>query len=211
MKMNVFFAGGYYTIRVESIRNMETQKNYEDVFRAMYIFDCMLSGVAISGLKIKKNDKIIMERLLEKTDLEAFDPYIVSTFKAYAAWKRSITIMMFDLYKCFKGQDMYHLVIPSDLDVCSIEDDVNDYHNLSTCNLVSSNLFKIFSNVKYVNIETMPGFAFNLLEFLEVISLSSTWIKIRVSSWKLGHKTWISLYHPPIFNRKSRINIIKKN
>eukprot|EP01084_Bolivina_argentea_P157989 275264_1 len=141
-------------------------------------------------------DKKIMKRLLstEKTDLASFDPYIVSTFKAYAARKGSITIMMWALEMFFKAKEMHHLVIPSDL--VEVEDisNVNDYHNSSGCNLVSPNLFKIFQNVKYVNIETMGEYPFNLLDFLEVISLSSTWIKIRVSCVKdkTDDKTWIS-------------------
>eukprot|EP01083_Nonionella_stella_P156141 505230_1 len=142
---------------------MDTHQNFEDLFHAMFIFDAMVSGVFWANenecdiyIQIKKMDKKIMKRLLsaEKADLASFDPYIVSTFKAYAARKGSITIMMYALDLFFKAREMHHLVISSDL--VKVEDisNVNDYHNSSGSNLVSPNLFKIFQNIKYVSIET---------------------------------------------------------
>ena len=198
----VVSVGGHVMIRVQSVRIVNTHQNFRDVFRALFIFDAMVSDGSFykNNLDIQQKDIDFMKHLLHNSS--SFDPYVVSVIQSYIRNKKEINLNMFGLWYLKSGQ--YGMVIQ---DKIQLKDRENlDFEQMSfTSNLMSAKIFDILSYAKILNINTTfdnsDCFAFNLFYFLDIVCEILTWklIKIKermeVTEYKQGmHESWLYLY-----------------
>ena len=182
--------GGFFSLRVQSVRIVDTNKNYMQVLTALFILDSMVSDAA-ADMKITPE---IIKMITEFTSLNqassTFDRYIVSMVKSYIRRKKQIVINLDELSK--QEEKLYSLIIEDgfrkeqteNCDVTNIE---------SKTNLISSDIFIIFPNVRHIMIETTTiddidgedSYPFNLTYLLSIISSSSTWATITVKQMRL--------------------------
>ena len=97
------FMGGFTKLRVESVRIIDTHKNYQNIIKILFVFDSLLSGVIVEKdhIELTNKDKDFILMLIQNkhhnlSSLEA-DPYVISMIKSYFRLKRHITIFMYAL------------------------------------------------------------------------------------------------------------------
>eukprot|EP01084_Bolivina_argentea_P060718 110909_1 len=88
----VLFIGGLHRIKIETliVTRVGEVLNYERFFKALYIFDCMISGTKWTNEhlpNIKSSDRVILDNLIKhKLDEQDFKnnyhEYINTTFDA---------------------------------------------------------------------------------------------------------------------------------
>merc|ERR1712228_1046894 len=179
------FIGGYYRIRVQSIRLTQTKQNFESFIAPLYYLDAMLTGVLI-GFKYPKNAKGVIEHLfkyvLGQNPQPKMDKYLYETFDAFVQNKEHIIIDSFSLQRA--TESMCKLIMHS-----LVGRDDNKYKNDNDkTNLVRSELAAIFPKAKAVHIDAGSGtsqFSFSLIGFLSVLQISE-WQKITIKG------TWLS-------------------
>jgi len=86
--------GGYKMIRVESVRIVETNKKYSEIFHALFILDLILSDGKLRNMDITEIDIDIINELFIDDKILSFDPYIQMITKAFIKNKNQITINM---------------------------------------------------------------------------------------------------------------------
>eukprot|EP01084_Bolivina_argentea_P182695 315363_1 len=84
----ILLCGGWMTIRIESIRIIETKQNFKKLFHSLFIFDMMLNGQKMKDEKIIESDILLLNKLIkysfgEILNVENIDNYILSTFKLF--------------------------------------------------------------------------------------------------------------------------------
>jgi len=197
------------TIKVESVRLVNTNQNFKKLFRALFIFDSMLSNCGWtkkSDANITEKDmKIINKLLISRDRSNCIDPYISSMVESYIRTKTQVVINMDGLYDGVEKEHYNGLFILDELKEYKYYDEylVESEDDNISYNLVSSNLFNILPNIKSLIINTgddIDGYyPFNVFRFIDMILISSTWQNIQIiqqvpnrnSSW-MG-KTWSSL------------------
>ena len=140
------------------------------------------------------NDKDALDAIDKSNNDESkyedisFDPYITSVFKAYTTQKRHIVINMAAMYHVaqHKSADVHSMIIQDSWLQPYETATVKSVYLKYKVNLLSSEIFKMVPNAKTIVIETgycnKECFAFNLDYFLENISSSSKWNKIRIQN-----------------------------
>eukprot|EP01084_Bolivina_argentea_P000582 1093_1 len=92
------FIGGQHTVKIESIRIIQTAQSFSDFFKALFHFDCMLNATKLKYMRTQsKNDRYILQNLLNhilKVNgfQNTYPQYINDTFEAYANHKKTIVI-----------------------------------------------------------------------------------------------------------------------
>eukprot|EP01084_Bolivina_argentea_P132638 234078_1 len=178
------FEGSSYSLKVETIRIVETSQNFKKIIHALYVFDSMVSGLVNNEMRNSKIINHIKKLLGNESELSSFDPYVISLVKAYIYRKRRATINFHGLFS-HSSEDLYGLIIESGLKK------VAGYRLDSKVNLLSANIFKIFPYLEEIVIRTHTfegysfkddscSYAFNLMYFIEMISKISTWNKITI-------------------------------
>ena len=140
------FMGGHYKIRIESLIliNMNSYKNYSEIFHALFWFDCLLNGSRPFQSKMDKQlsdcvnnkdrkwiSKLIDDQLNGMNRFESIDSYPYDTFGAFCENKKSITLNI-DYIK------LYYL----------------EFYDLIKANVLDQLIFNIFANVTRIVIYT---------------------------------------------------------
>eukprot|EP01084_Bolivina_argentea_P047659 87841_1 len=188
------FVGGDTPIRIETIKIIQTKKNFELFFHALFILDTMLNGTTMNGMEITTDDVDIVTKLM-KVQNTSFDQYIISTWDLFKRNKKQIVVNLDYLDEHFK--EIYDLII-----VCGVH---HQYRMKDRSNLVNVCVLEIFENVTHLIIYTTGysyGFhrvyAFDLLYFLstlgDISSIQQITIKA-VREYKYGkyQPSWIYL------------------
>ncbi len=129
----------------------------------------------------------------EILETENIDNYILSTFKLFIYQKNDITMNLdnLDFINDDKFKDLLHLFIESGLNKTEynqinsvLSNEISDRSNL-----ISQNIFKLFTNVKTITIYVAEfggrnSYIFNFDYFLETIILSSSWTQITIKAWR---------------------------
>ena len=134
------FFGGRYRMKVESIRIIDTQQDFASFFHALFYFDCMLNGSAMSNdtdKEINKLDWLILERLIKhelSVKTNKFDQYVNKTFALFCKDKRQIVLNLHQIELHF--EKFRYLVF------------------MEHSNLFTDVLFKLFKNLNAITIIT---------------------------------------------------------
>eukprot|EP01084_Bolivina_argentea_P266402 451844_1 len=175
------FFGGRFRIRIESVRIINTHDNYGIFYKPLFYFDCMVNGNRLSeGMEksIVKNDYLVLDKLIKhqlrvngfKND---FTEYINNTFAAYLNYKTDIVL---------------NLCYITELCFMKLKEFV-----LNSNNIINSNVFKLFCNLKKIIIYTTNNtekfgkeYSFDLMELLEFLcklgALMSNEVEIRIQA-----------------------------
>ena len=176
------------TVKVETLIIMETNQNFMDIFRAMFIFDSMMSNGAVKAKDITDKDMDILNSLIINRDNEessqAVDPYIASMLDSYIRTKQHVIINLERLHDDATNKhygsfilDKLECIKKNDYEVQNENDDVKS-------NLISPNIFKILPNIKSMVIDTSYGsshcYPFNMFSFIDTILVSSTIEQVKI-------------------------------
>merc|ERR1712228_462240 len=176
------FIGGYYRIRVQSIKLLKTKQNFESFIAPLYYMDAMLTA-ASKFPKYTKNAKGVIDHLfkykLGQNPKPRMDNYLYETFDAFIRNKEHIAINL--EYLSQAKESMYKLIMHS------IERNNNLKDDSDKTNLIRPVLAEIFSNVKTIHIEALSH-SFSLVGFLSVLQ-ESEWKQVTITSFSYG---WIS-------------------
>ena len=83
--------GGYIYIKVNSVRIIESNKNYQQTFGILSLFDRMVSDHAVYNKEVNKHTiKSVYNLLINKSKL--LDPYITSMTQSYIRNKKTMAI-----------------------------------------------------------------------------------------------------------------------
>eukprot|EP01084_Bolivina_argentea_P101471 181914_1 len=179
------FYGGRWRIQIESIRHIETHKNFENFLHAFHLFDVLVSNghisehTIVSSKDVEVLSKTIPHYLGETSN--TFDKYVNDTFHLFCNSKRQITINPFRIQKFMNNESwiklIYHTEIKQDW---SRKGDLN-------ANLFSpSKIFKLFPNLQEMFVFTNGQggrflASFQISKLLELLSKS-------LSLWPLSLK-----------------------
>eukprot|EP01084_Bolivina_argentea_P299355 516003_1 len=96
------FIGGDWSIRVQSIRNIQTAQNFVKYFTALFHLDCMVSGTQLNDnvnveSQIGKKEYDTLNTLMKyKAKIDGFEKnlprYVIETFEAFTNYKKQIVI-----------------------------------------------------------------------------------------------------------------------
>ena len=169
------FFGGFYRIKVVTLRIIETKRNMEKFVSAIFEFDHALSG----GWPSKKVQDVFLIvhnliniRLKKKSKKVILPPFIIDCFHAFVENKKQI---VFDLYHLFKfgnpniNKLLFHCKTLDQRDANKEFKRSDDDSN----NLVRSETFVLFRKVRRLIIQSTfneSSFSFSLLAFLNSIS-----------------------------------------
>ena len=191
------FVGGVHTIRVQSVRIVDTNKNYADIFTAAFILDAMVSDAKLYDyyMDITSNHIEMVNAFTNNFEetISSCDPYIASMITSYIRRKKYIVINLWGLaWMDKKYKAVYDKIIDEDVKaeryrkLYHYHTDKCDVTNIkSRMNLISYDIFKIFPNVEDIMIKTESpnhgdALPFNMYYFLEIISSSTTWKRINI-------------------------------
>ena len=183
--------GGQNMIRIEGVRIVETNKNYKELFHALFLFDLILSDGRLDKYIITERDIQIIRTLFIDRKLSSLDKYIQMTLRSFIVNKKQIIINMDGLRSISwkdNAKEVVEFIIPDRLRSKYI---LNiDYRDaklrFGTENLISSKIFDMFPSTTNICISMGTigghgsGYIFDLFTFLEIISKSDTWHMIKI-------------------------------
>eukprot|EP01084_Bolivina_argentea_P256132 431125_1 len=159
----VFFFGGDFRIRLESVTIPSTSKSYEEPFSSLFYFDAMVNGSNMFKMKCSESIKVkrkkhesmlhslirneLEEKGEEKNDIDYRNKlkgleYVVSTFRTFCLNKTKIVLNMDYLHRYFK--ELNHLVI-------SVITRYNFNDNAEIMqNILRKDVIKLFRNVSEI-------------------------------------------------------------
>jgi len=175
--------GGRWPLKLETVRVVETQNNYQRFLRAFHLFDLMLSG---DCEKVTKTDvRIVRGAVSEYLGIESngYHSFVNDTFRHFCARKTQIVLNLVDMDKGVKNNDFVSLVM-NEVKRRSWYSDVSD----DSVNLCKPVLFELFENVQELVVNTKfgaGGYAFNLERLsqfafpksLTRITIEGQWLK----------------------------------
>ena len=207
--------GGIEMIRVESIRIVETNQSFCDIFHALFVMDMILSdGRLHDDFNITEKDTDIILAIFIDKKLDLFDHYIQMVVKAFINNKKQITLNMNGLSKIthnVNGKRIVDLIIENGVKHIKAKYNISWRNILWRENLITTNVFDMLPSTTNIIIN-MGGmnwrYIFDLFAFLEIISKSDSWkmveIKEMVWTWD-KNKSWLySYYHSCQFSLKSK-------
>ena len=193
------FIGGFWRIRVQSVRLLQTKQNFESFIQPLYYLDAMLTARAnMNNLKPGKNAKEVIEHLfkwkLGQNPEPKMDNYLYETFEAFVRNKEHI---MIDIeYLSYAKESMYKLIMHSIEKENKVKDDSDG------TNLIRDELATIFQKAKTVHIDAGSACdqcSFSLIGFLSVLQ-TSKWKKVTIKG------KWIS----DLWKSSKRVSIEKQ-
>eukprot|EP01084_Bolivina_argentea_P025579 47571_1 len=209
------FMGGDRRVRIQSVRIISSGLNFGIFMHSLYVFDCMVNGSLMEGIKIQAKDLKIIAKLVSGKD-NVFHTYIHDTFELFCITKAQITINMYFLDSYFKKSN--HLLFSS-----LKEDRQSNETNNNSKNVLNTLIFDLFKNVTKIIIYTTSNewgrfktYSFSLISFLDVISsdssLSSSWKEIKIIAVIKHNNSWINkLWSPSSAQIIGRYNAKKLN
>lgn len=169
----LLWMGGFAPIRLETVRMSIDGKlmNFEQYFRALFYFDCMVTGVSMTRIKHRasnKDFKILSHLQKRKMGIGGFcneyPEYINDTFKAYTSNKTQIIINIGYIESFFnklQGLIMYKVSCKP----------VTKRKN-KTANLLKPIVFDLFHNLKNIVIGTTCSTNRGTVEYeIDILSL----------------------------------------
>lgn len=170
-----------FPIKVKSVRIIETCRNYQIIFEALWFLDTIISDGgfeedAVLPLKLIK-------KLLDINKSQSFDPYIISMVKAYKRRKNQIVINL-DGLSLVENQ-LRGFVAEDRLEEIDTTDEDWDPESIisSKANLVTSDILASFPNATSIIIKTGTctyPFPFDMFHFLTSITGISNWKSIKI-------------------------------
>eukprot|EP01084_Bolivina_argentea_P186755 321814_1 len=157
----VLFCGGFERIQIESVCMMATSENFQQFFRALFVFDKMISSNYIfnklDAPMITDEDTellkgLIKQKLEDVKGKNRYPRYICNTFDAFINHKSQIVVNLYNIHNYFsKISDL--IMQPA------------------TSNLFKPILLKLFKNIKTIIIQTTEQTHENPFNLLELLSL----------------------------------------
>eukprot|EP01084_Bolivina_argentea_P251275 421379_1 len=157
----MLFMGGHYRIKIESVRIIEGKngicQNFQLFFTALAKLNTMINGGIISPNEISKEKIIISSFFAYKLgksnkNIEKFDKYILKTMDAFSTQITQIVLNY--SYLCNDGRqdkEMRDLIMDENI---QFNDDKKLVKAGEKINLFRKTLFKIFKNIKNIQIFT---------------------------------------------------------
>ena len=190
-------------IKVISVRIIQTAKNFEQTFAALFLFDSIVTdGDFNYGMKIPDNFIVSIGNLFDLDGLAASknDPYIKNMVSSYCRRKKKIIINIYGLSKIASALSGF--VFEGEVKKEETGDDDWNYEieGRSTKNMVHPSVISLLPNASTIIIKTDwlgysdYSYPFSMSKFLSVISSLSSWTNIKVQQWvKTGdyEKSWI--------------------
>eukprot|EP01083_Nonionella_stella_P189925 703451_1 len=107
------FFGGFYRIKLDTVRIRKTTQNFHESVAAMYYLDAILTGsYGIDKLPKNKTNKIYLSALLNRSKKDArIDPYIYDTFEGYIKHKKQIILDLHRLSNDKVDKDILDLIL----------------------------------------------------------------------------------------------------
>merc|ERR1712228_122903 len=189
------FIGGFWRIRVQSIRLLQTKQNFESFIKPLYYLDAMLTANDnMFDLKPGNNAKRVIEHFFKwkkgQNPQPKMDKYLYETFEAFIRNKEHIMINLWNLSHA--KESMYKLIMHSIEGGKELKDDTDK------TNLIRNEIAAIFQKAKTVHI--IAGYySFSLIGFLSVLQ-TSKWQKVTIKGkwtsdlWKASAKNIAKQY-----------------
>eukprot|EP01084_Bolivina_argentea_P198668 340128_1 len=204
--------GGYNSLRLSSVRIIESAKNFQKLCKGLFIFDKMVSGqdMGSGDFKVSRSDVSFLETMVGLKN-EFDEKYIRDSFDLFGIKKTQITLSMDHmnddykklchlLFDNFEQRDEYSTIISNfgkgDFDFDELLSgllnpvpkkprDFNIPKDGSISNVPNAKIFKIFPRLKQVTITDQFGeYGFNFLSLLEVIQQGKGSIQYEIRSKK---------------------------
>ena len=160
--------GGYHAIGIQSIRIIESAKNFGSIVRALCMLDNILSNTAM--IDIKQEDIDVLKHLINhynENDDKIIDDYIYDTFDCFVKNKQEIYIRMFNLnqkvYSSIRSI-FWHPLEMGWWKARSKEDKTN---------LFKKELFQIFKFTKKLTLNYNNYYQISLWSLLSIIKTTS--------------------------------------
>eukprot|EP01084_Bolivina_argentea_P297768 513047_1 len=191
------FVGGYYYMRIESVRVRSTKTNYEDIIYALFYLDQIINGdnVRVNNLKVSKFEilavKHLFDRKIKPTETAAkFDNYIYDTFATFAHHKTQITLN----FTC-SAEDANSNFLDLFMHPRSRGTDFRKDNDCS--NLLKSKIFQVFPNLNTLNIVTgYNHYSISMIALLSLLELGSLDKITVIAGSDSKENNWIySLWH----------------
>ena len=173
--------GGYWPIRITSIRLIEETKNFKLIIGALYYLDAALSGRNMMNRReVNKKWTGIIKDLFAQTTSEKventkkYDNYVYSSFDCFVKHKTKLVFNLECLLCC--NLNFRNLVLGQLLKISGWEDIAlikEMLKNRMDMNLPKKQVLTIFHNVQQLELDL------NNYPYLHVISLSSLLSNIR--------------------------------
>ena len=168
---------------MKSVRIIQTSRNYEKTFAALYYLDLMISDGAVSDKTIIIPLKLIKQLLGIIKSSAAFDPYISSMVKSYIRHKRQIAVNLNGLRKIAASVNGF--IIQGEIKSIKTTQDDWDPKSLvsSRSNLISPHIISIFPNATSIIIKTrneISGYPFDMFHFADSMVNVSNWKSVKI-------------------------------
>ena len=169
--------GGYWSIRITSIRLIQDNKCFELIVGALY---CLDNAISRSIYGIKWDNKFIgiirhlfdVKKAKNGEDIMKYDNYIYSTFDCFVKQKRKMMLRMGDLEGCYT--DLRNLIfgeikkIDASDDIARMKTIVN---GADDDNLPKQELLIIFDNVQELMVHLFHRGYFYPISLLSLLSI----------------------------------------
>eukprot|EP01084_Bolivina_argentea_P297762 513035_1 len=198
------FCGGYAPIDIESVRIIDTDKNFGIFIKSLALLDGMINGAFVEFVDIKNINISLLYRLVEfvlhreKGDNKIqFDDYIIESFNIFRQNKQEIFLDYYNLSRLdnTKNTKMRDLIM-NDFETHKGKEADTKYlrEESDLSNVIKSDFFSIFSNVKTIRISTQVEWTISLLALLNVIkstNVENVIIKVCASRPRDNPTTWL--------------------
>lgn len=164
---------------IESIRVVQTRKNYGKFINTLYKLDAILSGApgyhgAVNMSELTNDEIAIIQHVfssdVNNADVGNIDKYIIDTIKCFKTVKRNITLDISSSY--YWKEEIQNMVLNKDPnDNLGPRWQIRERGDPS--NIFSWLLLKAFSNVKQIIFKTDDRYTISLYYLLNVIKQSS--------------------------------------
>jgi len=186
--------GGRRPLKLETVRVVETQKNYQRFLRAFHLFDLMLCG-DWDHQKVSKTDVRIVGGAVSKylgIGNNGYHSFVNDTFRHFCARKTQIILNLNYMEERVKNKDFVSLVM-NELKrrwyLADWDDDTN---------LFKPVLFELFGNVQEMVIDATGNYVFNLERLpqyafpvsLKKMVIKGMWLHKASSAAFIKNKGW---------------------
>eukprot|EP01084_Bolivina_argentea_P034533 63942_1 len=199
------FSGGLYRLRIQSILIKERVydntgkyidtviKNFKKEFHALFMFDCMVSGIDLknkSNFLVTVKDKKLLTALINHelgVSSQGLHPYITSTMESFTNKKTQIVINIRYLDQYF--QKLNHLIMEN-----VVEYNFGDAVDESKDNMLKPDIFTLFPKMTELTIYA-SGFdewgiliyPFSLNSFLSLLQKCPETVKITIKAARTNY------------------------
>ena len=159
-----------------------------------------------STYKHGKTVTALFDCILNDTLHEKFNKYIYDTFRLFASTKQKmyISLTRMNVYNEKDDGKLVNLIVNELKEFIPVTDYAMNMNNI---NILTPQLFNIFTNINYVNIEAHKNHLFSFSELLSLIEgtaidevcVNGNWIK---EVWESSSEMFVEIYARKNFNIK---------